>query len=582
VDYFLLFFIIILDSDINYPIIKEDRNKRFMVDTMENNHKKLLYIEDDPESREMMADILRIHGYSFLSASRGLEGIRLATAEKPDLIIMDINLPDMNGYEVTTLLKSVKSLRHIPIIALSVDAEAQAKERTLAAGCDGFISKPINVSEFIKLLSEYLHGRKELVTLDVEKKILTEYNIRLVEKLRAKIEELEKLNQNLKVINEQFKRSEEQLTAYNTRLFTMNNLANNLRLQESPLQMLTMLPEMLVDGFSVDRAIIFEYCPETEEMKPISSTGYSESRPLPNTFRLEHSFYTDLESESKIMWIKNQSEILNQSLTQIAGILNSNAFIIGCLSGFDERRDSAAKKEPSILYPAAESVKEYTGDFPNKVLIFLDRHSYNQPFATYEVRVLKSFLQTAGIIYENMVLYHRSLKLLHIKEQQAVTDPLTEVYNYRYFQSQIERELLRGSRHHKIFSIAMIDIDNFKQFNDTQGHRHGDQALKIIAQKLKENIRKSDILSRYGGDEFVLILPELSKTQAQVMAQKLVQLIRDTSLPARKETANIKLTISLGIASFPEDGKNEDILLKKADEALYNAKEAGRNQVCMV
>ncbi len=545
---------------------------------MENEHKKLLYIEDDPESREMMADILRIHGYTFLSASRGLEGIRLATAEKPDLIIMDINLPDMNGYEVTTLLKSIKNLQHTPIIALSVDAEAQAKERTLAAGCDGFISKPINVSEFIKLINEYLHGRKELVAQDVEKKILTEYNVRLVEKLRAKIEELEKLNQNLKIINEQFKRSEEQLTVYNSRLFTMNNLANSLRVQASPLQMLDLLPEMLVDGFDLDRAILFEYHPETEEMKPITWTGFSEQQWSNHTLHLEHSFYTDLEAESKILWIKNQSEILNHSLNQTARILDSQAFIIGCLSGFDQRREAAVKKEPGTL----EAEKETDHDFPDKLLILLDRRAPDNPLATYEIRVLKSFLQTAGIIYENMVLYHRSLKLLHIKEQQAITDPLTEVFNYRYFQSQIERELLRGSRHHKIFSIAMIDIDNFKQFNDSQGHRNGDQALKIIAQKLKDNIRKSDILSRYGGDEFVLILPELSKIQAGSLAQKLVKLIKSTKLPTKKETARIELTISLGIASFPEDGKNEDTLLKKADEALYHAKESGRNQVCLV
>jgi diguanylate cyclase (GGDEF)-like protein len=549
---------------------------------MENNNKKLLYIEDDPESREMMADILRIHGYSFISASRGLEGIRIATTEKPDLIIMDINLPDMNGYEVTTLLKSIKSLQQTPIIALTVDAEVLAKERTLAAGCDGFISKPINVSEFIKLLNEFLHGRKELVSLEVEKKILTEYNVRLVEKLKAKIEELEKLNQNLKIINEQFKRSEGQLTTYNSRLFTMNNLANSLRVQQSPLQMLNLLPEMLTDGFGVERVVIFDYSPLTEVMKPITWVGFAGQNWLNHTFHLERAFYTDLEAESKILWIKNQSEILNQSLNRIAKIFESQAFVIGSLSGHDERREPAVKREPLSFVQAGESEKEYEDDSPGKILIFLDRQTHHNPFAIYEFRVLKSFLQTAGIIYENMVLYHRSLKLLHIKEQQAVTDPLTEVYNYRYFQSQIERELLRGSRHHKIFSIAMIDIDNFKQFNDTQGHRNGDQALKIIAQKLKDNIRKSDILSRYGGDEFVLILPELNKVQAKSLAQKLVQLIKDTKLPIKKDMPRVEVTISLGIASFPEDGSNEDTLLKKADEALYHAKESGRNQVCLV
>lgn len=127
----------------------------------------------------------------------------------------------------------------------------------------------------------------------------------------------------------------------------------------------------------------------------------------------------------------------------------------------------------------------------------------------------------------------------------------------------------------------MIDIDNFKQFNDTQGHRNGDQALKLIAQTLRDNIRKSDILSRYGGDEFVLILPELNKEQARALAQKLVYLIQNTEIPCKKEGPKIELTISLGISSFPADGRNEELLLKMADDALYRAKEAGRNTVCV-
>ena len=88
----------------------------------EFERKKILYIEDDQESRDMMADILRIHGFEFREASRGLEGIRIATLEKPDLILMDLNLPDMNGYEITTLIKSIGILKETPVIALSADA----------------------------------------------------------------------------------------------------------------------------------------------------------------------------------------------------------------------------------------------------------------------------------------------------------------------------------------------------------------------------------------------------------------------------------------------------------------------------
>jgi diguanylate cyclase (GGDEF)-like protein len=173
------------------------------------------------------------------------------------------------------------------------------------------------------------------------------------------------------------------------------------------------------------------------------------------------------------------------------------------------------------------------------------------------------------------------IKLYRIKEQEAITDALTNVFNYRYFQSQIEREIMRSDRHSKHFSVAMIDIDNFKQYNDSQGHLNGDEALKLIAQTIIQNIRKSDTLARYGGDEFVMILPELDKHQSKSLAEKLCMVIGKTKVPRKKSTIKVNLTVSLGIATFPDDGRSEDKLLKKADEALYQAKDLGRNAVCI-
>ena len=156
--------------------------------------RSILYIEDDAESRAMMSDILHIHGYHFFGAARGLEGIRMATRELPDLILIDINLPDMNGFEVTSLLRAIKSLENVPIVAISVDTGDESRERMISAGCDGFISKPIKISEFLVEIEEYLKGRKEVIAPENEKRYLTEYNVRLGERLQNKIEELEKAN----------------------------------------------------------------------------------------------------------------------------------------------------------------------------------------------------------------------------------------------------------------------------------------------------------------------------------------------------------------------------------------------------
>ncbi len=545
------------------------------------SQRKLLYIEDDADSREMIADVLHLHGFKFLGASRGLEGIRIATQELPDLILLDINLPEMDGYEVTTLLRSVKSLENTPIIAISVETDEGSRERILTAGCQGFISKPINIPEFLDRIDEYLGGRTESVTPEVEKKFLTEYNLRLGEKLQNKIEELEKVNLSLISMNEELNISQSQLTDYNNRLLAMNNIANSLRLQNSPAEVLQVLPQKLTEGFNVDRCLIFEYHEDNGKLDLLHAAGTAESNIEKIKFKLNPVFYQKLKNDLKILWIQDKKEIPDEKLYKIAQSLNSTSFIIGSLSGFSSRRDATSILKSIASYSDRDNDESITIEIPRKYIIFIDRGKTQRHFESYEVRVLKAFLQTTSIIYENMLLYHKMMKLYKIKEQEAITDALTNVFNYRFFQSQIEREIVRSDRHSKHFSVAMIDIDNFKQYNDTQGHLNGDEALKLIAKTIIQNIRKSDTLARYGGDEFVMILPELDKHQSKSLAEKLCMVIGKTKIPRKISTRKVNLTVSLGISTFPDDGRSEDELLKKADEALYQAKDLGRNAVCI-
>lgn len=543
--------------------------------------KKILYIEDDQESRDMMADILRIHGFEFHEASRGLEGIRIATLERPDLILMDLNLPDMNGYEITTLIKSISTLKETPVIALSADAKRDARELTLTAGCDGFIEKPINIAEFLKLLNEYLSGKRESIQPEIEQKYLSEYNIKLGEKLYDKIEELEKVNKNLISINEELNNSRQQQTDYNNRLFIMNSMANSLRIQPTPDEVLQILPQKMTEGFQLDRVIIFEYQPKSGKLTPLYHTGFEDGELNKVKLTLDQVFYLNLKNEIKVLWIKSQAEIVNKSLLKMSQKLKSGSFLLGSISAFASHQDATGifNSVTSSSERQLENKEIITSQ--KKLLIYLDRKSRRESFLTYEIRVIKSFLHTASIIYENMNLYHNLLEILHIKEQQAITDPITGVKNYRYFSIQIESEIGRAQRHKKVFSVVMIDIDNFKEYNDTQGHLNGDLALKLIAEGLLKNIRKSDVLARYGGDEFIIILPELDKEKAKKMAEKLCEVIRKTKLPTKKFVPKVNLTISLGVATYPKDGDVEEKLLKKADEALYQAKDSGRNTVCI-
>ena len=540
---------------------------------------KILYIEDDLESREVMSDILHFHGYKFYSASRGIEGIEKALKEIPDLILMDINLPDMQGYEVTTILKSNEKIKNIPIIALTGFTGKGAKELTLAAGCDGYISKPINITEFLHQIDEYLKGKKDSVKPEIEKEYLAEYNVRLVEKLQSKIEELGKMNLSLSQINEELSKSKEQLTEYNNRLFYMNNLANLLRLQKTPQDILQLLPFKLIEGFSVDRTIIFEYDENDETLKPLYVAGLASDNLKNIKLSLSREFYKHLRKEHKVLWIKDKSEIIDSSLLNLAQSFNSLSFILASVSGWRSATEDTGIFNAINFSTIKYKLRKKSEQFSKKLLLFIDRGRSQKPFLTYEIRILKAFLQSMSIIYENMLLYHDLYDLYRIREKEAITDPLTELHNYRHFRSESEKEIQRSERYNKPFSLAIIDIDNFKPYNDTHGHLAGDKVLIALAKLLKQNTRMTDTVARYGGDEFILMLPELELGHAKSLAEKLCETMHHSKELKKLDLKSVELSISIGIASYPESGKTIDDLLKKADNALYHAKKSGKNTV---
>ena len=153
----------------------------------------------------------------------------------------------------------------------------------------------------------------------------------------------------------------------------------------------------------------------------------------------------------------------------------------------------------------------------------------------------------------------------------AVRDGLTGLFNRRYFNELIDIEVNRVKRFPAALSLLMLDIDNFKNYNDTQGHPAGDELLKKAAQVFKNSVRVVDIVCRYGGEEFVIILPQANKKAAQIIAERMrVQI--ELYLPT---------TISIGIATLPDDGSEVEQLVDKADKALYQAKKTGKNKWCV-
>jgi len=165
-----------------------------------------------------------------------------------------------------------------------------------------------------------------------------------------------------------------------------------------------------------------------------------------------------------------------------------------------------------------------------------------------------------------------------VLEKLATMDPLTDVYNHREFYHRLNIEINRALRYSRVFSVLILDVDNFKAINDTYGHPAGDKALLHIATAIVKEIRPGDVCARYGGDEFAIILPETPISRALNLAERIRCVIAEHKIAVTPSHA-IKLTVSIGLAEFPKDGKSGEELIYIADKSLYTSKRSGRNIV---
>ena len=188
-------------------------------------------------------------------------------------------------------------------------------------------------------------------------------------------------------------------------------------------------------------------------------------------------------------------------------------------------------------------------------------------FTNEDITLVELLSQLVGASIGNIAMFERI-------QQQARTDGLTGLVNHKTFYEMLERELWRSRRFGEQISLIMVDVDNLKSINDRYGHRAGDKVIREISQRIKEMIRQIDIAARYGGDEFAIILPNTSLSEATVVTERLVELVAHGPVVWRKD--RIPISISVGIGQLDENDTPDDIA-SRSDKALYSAKQAGKN-----
>ncbi|MDD3089797.1 MAG: GGDEF domain-containing protein [Candidatus Omnitrophica bacterium] len=182
------------------------------------------------------------------------------------------------------------------------------------------------------------------------------------------------------------------------------------------------------------------------------------------------------------------------------------------------------------------------------------------------------------LLMPQIALEFRKVELYEQVQELSIADGLTKVYLRRYLMTRLEEEVDRARRLGLTFSVAMIDVDHFKNCNDRYGHLVGDAVLKKIAERLKISVREVDMIARYGGEEFCIVLPETTKDLALAVAERIRSTVEKKEVRAFDES--VKVTVSVGVATFPADADQVNALIDRADNALYRAKRMGRNMVC--
>ncbi len=337
-----------------------------------------------------------------------------------------------------------------------------------------------------------------------------------------------------------FRRSEEkvaQLTSLIRVVDAINTVANLEQLYNLALDVVRGL-------FAAEKALINIIDEKTGLMKAVRSFGYSRD-------------YVDQHLSHPFERIQG-CYVLGHDDVFVSGDISRDSRCPNMVVGEDMR---------SVLCVPVRSGKKIFG-----ILHMTSR--YQDAFDEEDVTLAKAIGEQIGLAVERANLFADISQL-------AITDDLTGLYNIRHLKRVLGEEVKRSARYGRPFSFIMLDIDFFKVYNDQHGHLRGDEVLRALAGLLLQNTRDVDMVFRYGGEEFSIIIPEVYRQEAFTMAERIRRVVQDHVFPFEEDQPGGNLTVSMGVAGFPEDASESEELIDNADRALYRAKLSGRNRVCL-
>jgi two-component system cell cycle response regulator len=481
----------------------------------------VLVIDDSPSSLKRTAGLLGGAGYEVITAVNGLDGVRRVFQDSPDLVVCDVVMPELNGYQVCRLLKNDATVSHIPIILLTSLGEERDRFWGTQAGAESYVVKKNADVELVPVAADVLASTR----------IAAHYSGGIFYVSDAELDD----------------------SAIKSRVsFLLDKLLFEQTLENEGRRL----------GHHIhnrDR-FIGEFLGLVRRLVAYERAG------LLIKDRLAADFYLDADGPISTAARKRLLERAvrdsgNMRLFDHHRVL----YVRGSETSPGEAppADPAGPPEASVACCRIASENEYLGS------LVLERGA-GSPFPEDALAVLHLLRRTVTTSVKLMLLYEENRWL-------SVVDPLTQLYNRRYFMEHFESQYRQFMRYKTSLALLFIDIDNFKLVNDTYGHHVADMVLTQVAEILRASARTVDLVARVGGEEFVVMLPQTPVDGGKVLAERLRDKVE--RFPFGNEGDPIRVTISIGVAAFTAEMRDAQALLDRADRAMYEAKLAGKNRV---
>jgi two-component system cell cycle response regulator len=448
---------------------------------------RILVVDDIPANVKLLEARLLAEYFDVLTAEDGFKALEICNNTQVDIVLLDIMMPGMDGFEVCERLKSNPRTMHIPVVMVTALDQPSDRVRGLKAGADDFLTKPVNDLQLVSRV-------KSLV------------------RLKTMSDELRMRAETARAIGIEDLLRDEGRIEEPGQVLLVDPRANS---QERIIKMLKPVAE--VTAISDAQAAIFEAAEQGFELVIVSSSldDYDPLRLCSQLRSLDRTRFLP------VLLIAEQG---GEDMIARALDLGVNDYITRPL-------------DPNELVA--------------RTLTQLKRKRYNDR--------LRSSVQ-------------HSIEL-------AVTDGLTGLHNRRYLDNHLKMLFNRAATRGRSLSVCITDIDRFKVVNDTYGHDAGDEILKEFAARLRATVRGADLACRYGGEEFVVVMPDTTAEMAANIAERLRMSVEGKPFVLRSSGQEINITASLGISCNSPNVETPEQLLKEADNALYDAKRAGRNRV---